>query len=167
MTVAVRPARPEDHDAWFALFDAVAAEGRWIGAEAPLDPVWARRSFDRALTGERAGLLLAEDTDGLLVGHIGLTVAAGCAEIGMVVRAGHRRQGIGSALVVAGLDWCRARPDVHKATLSVWPHNTAALALYRRHGFVVEGRLARHVPRRDGTLWDLVLMALPLAPEPF
>ncbi|HEU5149549.1 MAG TPA: hypothetical protein VFU19_03575 [Iamia sp.] len=68
--------------------------------------------------------------------------------------------------LVAGLDWCRARPDVHKATLSVWPHNTAALALYRRHGFVVEGRLARHVPRRDGTLWDLVLMALPLAPEP-
>ncbi len=161
--MVVRPARADDHDAWFALFEEVAAEGRWIGAEAPLDPGWARRSFDRSVAGERAGLLLAETegADGLLLGHIGLTLVAGCAEIGMMVRAGHRRRGVGSALVGAGVEWARCR-EAHKVTLSVWPHNEAAIALYERHGFVVEGRLVRQVRRRDGALWDLVLMGLVL-----
>ncbi len=42
----------------------------------------------------------------------------------------------------------------------VFPHNEAAIALYRRVGFVEEGLLRRHYRRRDGELWDALLMAL-------
>jgi RimJ/RimL family protein N-acetyltransferase len=46
--------------------------------------------------------------------------------------------------------------------LEVWPHNTAAIALYRRVGFVEEGRKRRHYRRRNGELWDAVLMGMEL-----
>ncbi|MDQ3574430.1 MAG: hypothetical protein M3404_05830, partial [Actinomycetota bacterium] len=50
----------------------------------------------------------------------------------------------------------------HKVALQVWPHNHGALALYRKFGFVQEGLLRRHYPRRNGELWDAVVMGLVL-----
>jgi len=42
--------------------------------------------------------------------------------------------------------------------LSVYPHNTGAIALYRRFGFAEEGRLARH-SRKSYGYEDEILMA--------
>jgi RimJ/RimL family protein N-acetyltransferase len=44
----------------------------------------------------------------------------------------------------------------------VWPHNDRAIALYEKLGFVEEGRLRRHYRRRNGELWDAVVMGLVL-----
>jgi RimJ/RimL family protein N-acetyltransferase len=44
----------------------------------------------------------------------------------------------------------------------VWPHNAAAIALYRKVGFQVEGRRRRQYRRRNGELWDAILMGLVL-----
>lgn len=158
--LVIRSAGPDDHDAWLALFDAVAAEGPWIGAEPPIDRRWARRSFGRAVEGRGRAILLAE-VDGALVGQVGLTLVGGCVDLGMMVAADHRRRGVGGALVDAAVAWARDH-DAHKVTLTVWPHNHAAIALYEGRGFAVEGRLVRHVRRRDGSLWDLVAMGLVL-----
>jgi ribosomal protein S18 acetylase RimI-like enzyme len=51
------------------------------------------------------------------------------------------------------------------ALLSVFPHNDAAIALYRKFGFVQEGRLVRHVRRADGQFWDLIEMGLLLGTD--
>ncbi|HET8741860.1 MAG TPA: GNAT family N-acetyltransferase [Gaiella sp.] len=48
-------------------------------------------------------------------------------------------QPVGTALVAAAIEWARVR-GLHKLTLSVFPHNDAAIALYRTFGFVEEGR---------------------------
>ena len=61
----------------------------------------------------------------------------------------------------ACLEWARNR-HAHKVTLQVWPHNKAAIALYRKYGFAIEGRLVRHWRRRTGELWDLICMGLGL-----
>ncbi len=45
-------------------------------------------------------------------------------------------------------------------SLSVWPHNTAAIALYRKYGFVEEGRRLKQIRRQSGELWDVVDMGL-------
>jgi RimJ/RimL family protein N-acetyltransferase len=50
-------------------------------------------------------------------------------------------------------------------TLQVWPHNGPARRLYRQLGFVEEGRLRRHYPRRNGELWDAIVMGLVLDEE--
>jgi RimJ/RimL family protein N-acetyltransferase len=83
----------------------------------------------------------------------------GFGEIGMMVAANWRGRGVGTALVAAAIEWARAR-GLHKLTLSVFPHNEAAIALYEKFRFVEEGRLTQHVRRANGELWDLIEMGL-------
>jgi ribosomal protein S18 acetylase RimI-like enzyme len=85
----------------------------------------------------------------------------GVADLGMLVAAGWRGRGVGSALLAEGIERARAA-GAHKIALQVWPHNRAALALYERFGFRREGLLRRHYRRRSGELWDAVVMGLPL-----
>jgi ribosomal protein S18 acetylase RimI-like enzyme len=66
---------------------------------------------------------------------------------------------VGSALLAAAIDWARER-GLHKLSLSVFPHNSAAVALYRKHGFVEEGRRVKQYRRSSGELWDAVDMGL-------
>jgi RimJ/RimL family protein N-acetyltransferase len=42
----------------------------------------------------------------------------------------------------------------------VFVHNTAAIALYRKFGFVEEGRRVKHFRRANGELWDAFEMGL-------
>jgi RimJ/RimL family protein N-acetyltransferase len=158
---AVRPLRPDDVPAVVQLWEAVAAEGRWLGAEAPLDREERARRLQEALADRRRAQFVA-DASGVVVGHLGIDLAPyGVADLGMLVDARWRRRGVGTALLRAAVDWA-GRAGAHKVALQVWPHNTAARALYRRLGFVEEGRLRRHYPRRNGELWDAVVMGLVL-----
>ncbi|MGH9058844.1 MAG: GNAT family N-acetyltransferase, partial [Acidimicrobiales bacterium] len=96
--------------------------------------------------------------------YIGLVhTAYGVVDVGMALRDGYRGRGLGTALLAGGVEWSAAS-GAHKMALEVWPHNTAGLALYTRAGFVEEGRLRRHYRRRNGELWDAILMGLLLAP---
>jgi ribosomal protein S18 acetylase RimI-like enzyme len=79
----------------------------------------------------------------------------------MMVAQEHRGRGIGGRLLDESLRWAREH-GVHKVNLEVWPHNAAAIALYRSRGFSVEGRLRRHYRRSNGELWDAVAMGLVL-----
>jgi len=83
----------------------------------------------------------------------------GFGELGMMVADGWRGRGVGTALVAAAIDWARER-GLHKVTLGVFPHNDAAIALYRKFGFVEEGRLTNHIRRASGELWDVIEMGL-------
>jgi ribosomal protein S18 acetylase RimI-like enzyme len=103
---------------------------------------------------------------GAIVGYLRIHVAPyGVADLGMAVADGWRGQGVGSALLAAAIDWARAH-GAHKVALQLWPHNTAAQALYEKFGFVVEGRLRRHYPRRNRERWDAVIMGLLLDDPP-
>jgi RimJ/RimL family protein N-acetyltransferase len=160
VTVLVRPARPEDLQAWLELFEAVIAEGQ-MGREPPLDRDWARDWFTRSvvddgqlrlmalLDGEAVGSLFAEDGGGRVV------------SLGMFVAARARRQGTGRSLVEAAVTWAVAR-GAHKMYLEVWPHNEPAIRLYESVGFAREGLRRRHYRRRSGALWDSVMMGLVL-----
>jgi RimJ/RimL family protein N-acetyltransferase len=76
-----------------------------------------------------------------------------------MVAADWRGRGVGSALVAAAIEWARAQ-GMHKLSLSVFPHNAAAIALYSKFGFVEEGRRIKHLRRANGQLWDLIDMGL-------
>ena len=161
MKVVVRPATAADIDRLVELYAAVADEGRWLGGEGPVDTDDHRRRWEaRLASGD--GVPLVAEADGVVVGQVNVDLTPyGVASLGMLVDRGWRRRGVGSALVRAAIDAARAH-GCHKVSLQVWPHNEAALALYRGLGFEEEGRLRRHYRRRNGELWDAVVMGLVL-----
>jgi len=163
VAVVVRPPVEADLDAVVDQTWAVAAEGRWIGTEVPFDRAGRREKLVALMSGEPSALLVADTAPAGgpgIVGHISVSVASyGVADIGMLVSDGWRGRGIGTALLQAAISWATAA-GAHKMALEVWPDNTAALQLYRRAGFVEEGRKLRHYRRRNGELWDSLLMGL-------
>src|SRR5579875_2075190 len=162
--VEVRPTTPGDAEAWLDLLEEVAAEGLWLGTEAPIDREARRSRFVAQLGSPSTGSFVAVDGD-QLVGSLGAVMragmGAGVADLGMLVASGRRGQGVGSALMEACLAWAR-EVGAHKLALTVWPHNHAARALYAKFGFVTEGTLRREVRRRNGELWDAIVMGLVL-----
>lgn len=161
----VRAATPDDVEPCLDVLEDTVAEGRWLGAEAPLDRDERREQFLAAIEDERREFLVAETDDGRIVGQLGLEVAPyGVAQFGMSVAPAWRGRGAGHALVEAAVAEA-GRLGAHKISIQVWPHNQAALRLYAKHGFVTEGRLRRHYRRRNGELWDAVLLGLVLDEE--
>jgi RimJ/RimL family protein N-acetyltransferase len=157
MAVTVRNATLDDLDEIMALRQAVAAEGRWIGAEVPLDEDRDRAVFAASI--ERGSMFVAE-LDGEIVGNLGMEVPPyKVADLGMLVKDGHRGQGIGSALLERAIEYAREQ-GCHKVALQHWPHNEWARGLYEKYGFEQEGYLRRHYPRKNGELWDAVVMGL-------
>lgn len=77
----------------------------------------------------------------------------------MAITREWRGRGVGSELMTAAIEWARER-GLHKLSLGVFPHNTAAIALYRKYGFVEEGRRVKHYRRSSGELWDTIEMGL-------
>lgn len=151
--VRVRATRDEDRLPLARLFAAVAAERDRIGTEPPVDVE------ARAATWELDGDFLAE-ADGQVIGSIHVQASRhGYGELGMAVAREWRGRGVGSALMLAAIDWARSR-GLHKLSLSVFPHNEAAIALYRKFGFVEEGRRVKHYRRASGEVWDAIEMGL-------
>lgn len=183
--MVVRPATLADVGQMVDLFAAVAEEGRWLGREGPVDADelrrrWARRLLDAEDSDAEGpdpdahtddpdgphtqgrGVHLVAEGDGVVVGQASIDLAPyGVASLGMLVDRAWRRRGVGEALVRAAVDAAREH-GCHKMSLQVWPHNGAARALYRKVGFVEEGLLLRHYRRRNGELWDAVVMGLVL-----
>ena len=153
MAFDIRAMREEDRWAAAALFATVAEERTGIGAEPPVDVHRRAARFDL----DSAFVAVAADQIvGLL--HIDAT-GFGFGELGMLVARDWRGRGVGSALVAAAVDWARDR-GLHKLSLSVFTHNEAAIALYRKFGFVEEGRRVKHFRRANGELWDSFEMGL-------
>ncbi len=153
----VREARPEDAEATARLFAAVAEERDGIATEPPVD--LAERTELHARSSE--GSIVAE-AGGRIVGMIRVEANRhGFGEVGMLVDRSWRGRGVGSALLGAAIEWSRTR-GLHKLCLDVFATNDAAIGLYRKCGFVEEGRRAKQYRRSNGELWDAILMGLEL-----
>jgi RimJ/RimL family protein N-acetyltransferase len=160
--IVVRPARPRDAASFLHLYRAVAAEGRFIRTERVTRTVGDyRRQFRRSWTPDQAVLVAVADDE--VVGQVSIAreehpVTRHVATFGMTVAAEWRGRGVGSALLEEALHWARAF-RVEKVELTVYPNNEGAIALYRRFGFVEEGRLVRHSKKSHG-YEDEILMGI-------
>jgi ribosomal protein S18 acetylase RimI-like enzyme len=149
----IRPACDDDRLGLAALFAAVAEERDGIASEPPVDIE--ARAASWMLDGTLAAVGDAE-----IVGLLHVTQSRhGFGEIGMAVAHEWRGRGVGSALLTAAIEWSRER-GLHKLSLSVFTHNTAAIGLYRKFGFLEEGRRVKQYRRQNGELWDSLEMGL-------
>lgn len=143
-----------------AALDGVAKERRYLAMlEAP--SFWRTRRFVLASLQAGAVHVVAANDDGV-VGWCDLRPKAAptlrhTAVLGMGVVAAYRGRGIGSRLLTAALGMAPAR-GIRRSELIVRSDNAAAIALYRRFGFVDEGT-CRNYMSVDGVDHDALLMA--------
>jgi RimJ/RimL family protein N-acetyltransferase len=150
--VVVRPAVPGDASSFDRMWRELLAEG-WVRSH-PLDrPVRHYRAlFRRSDSDTGLWLVAVAGTD--VVGHLAITreehpATDHVATLGLGVAPPFRRRGVGAALLSEALAWAR-RVGVHKVILTVFPDNLSAIRLYRRFGFVDEGRFVRHAKKPYG-----------------
>ena len=149
----VRLAGDEDRLVIAMLIAGVAEERDGIEAEPPIDveALAARWVVE--------GTLVAV-ADAEIVGSLQVRAnRSGFGEIAMAVAREWRGRGVGSALLATGIEWSRER-GLHKLVLDVFPHNAAAIALYRKFGFVEEGHRVKQYRRANGEFWDSLDMGL-------
>lgn len=79
-------------------------------------------------------------------------------QLGMGVQKRFRRMGIGTKLIEQALRKAKAK-GLERVELKVFASNTAAIKLYEKLGFVVEG-VKKKARKLDGAYDDLVEMAL-------
>lgn len=164
LEVMIREATESDLDGVIDAFEVVAGEEIHIGTELPIDrDDMKTRLLENHLRRDNATLFVAE-SDRRIVGTLSSQVHNGVADLGMLIVPGFRGRGIGSRLMDRLIQWCRAM-GCHKITLGVWPHNKAAIGLYEKFGFEREGYRRRHWKRKNGEIWDVVLMGLVLDTE--
>jgi RimJ/RimL family protein N-acetyltransferase len=143
----VREAEPADGRALVDTIIAVNRETDFLG-DPNEPPPWADQP-EAYLAAQRERddtvFLVASDA-GELVGYLGAFVprAASCRGVVFIfsigLRASHRGRSIGTRLFVALEDWARARA-AWRLELRVDVENAPGLALYRKRGFEIEGRL--------------------------
>ena len=154
----VRPASVADARPMAELFAAVAEERSGIASEPPVDVEQRTAQFTASIAESIVAV-----ADGQIVGMIHTDVRRyGVGELGMLVDCEWRGRGVGSALIQATIAWARDQ-GLHKLSLEVFAQNTAAIALYRKCGFVEEGHRVKHYRRANGELWDSLIMGLPLS----
>jgi RimJ/RimL family protein N-acetyltransferase len=146
-----------DAEAMAEMFAAVAEERDGIATEPPVDIGERAAQFARTIASSVVAVA-GSQVIGML--HVEVT-RHGFGEMGMLVGRGWRGRGVGSALVQAAIGLARDL-SLHKLSLEVFAHNTAAIALYRKCGFVEEGRRTRQYRRASGELWDSIVMGLVL-----
>ncbi len=76
----------------------------------------------------------------------------------MVVAESARRRGVGSALLGSAIELCEGWLGIGRIELEVYTDNDAAIGLYRKHGFEIEGTAIDYA-WRAGRLADVHLMA--------
>ena len=159
MEIEVRRAEPDDCEALRRVFSGPKAIAGTLQLPFPSAEAWRRRiaetpegthSLVACVDGEVVGDLGLEALDRPRVRHVG--------RIGMAVRDDWQGRGVGTALMRAALDLADNWLDLTRIELTVYTDNAAAIALYEKFGFRIEGTHRRHA-FRNGEYVDAYSMA--------
>ena len=114
---------------------------------------WTEAMLEEELYNDTASFIVAEGENGSVLGYAGLHAVLDEGYIDNVaVRPDCRRQGIADRLLDV---FCRfGAANLSFLTLEVRPSNTAAVALYEKHGFAEAGRRRDYYenPKEDALL---------------
>lgn len=162
-TFIVRQAVPGDAAALVELGRIVGGEPEgWLISDSTWRGVADERRYLKAVRRfPHAAVFVAEVEEGV-IGRLSVArdhhpASRHVADLGLMVASGHRRRGVGRALLEAAADWAR-ESGVRKLELHVFPHNGPAIALYEQFGFRREGYRRAHFRRAEQYI-DAILMA--------
>ena len=154
----LRGLEPEDYPDWHAIRIRPSVMHNTLGL--PYMPVESARP--RLAKPPQGSHIVAAELDGRVVGQAWLSTQRGrCSHVGqpgIMVHDDYTRRGIGSGLMDAVLDLAENWLGLKRLELEVYTDNTAAIGLYRKFGFQIEGT-KRCYALRAGEYIDAHVMA--------
>jgi putative acetyltransferase len=137
----IRRAEPGDYESFRHIFEDESAYSGTLQVPFPSAEAWKKRLSDN----DAGHYLLLATVDGKPAGSAGLHPSQGSPRrahamlLGMAVRSDFQGMGVGNALMQGLLEIADNWLNVIRLELTVFTDNERALALYRKHGFEIEG----------------------------
>lgn len=110
---------------------------------------------------KNAALFLIAEIDGKIVGSA--TLDRSClsklnhtVSLGITILKAYSGQGIGSSMMKKIIEWTELN-KIEKIDLEVFEDNTPAISLYKKFGFIEEGRKRKAIKTNEGYK-DIILM---------
>ncbi|WP_373974266.1 GNAT family N-acetyltransferase [Chitinibacter sp. SCUT-21] len=158
-TVQIRHSTSADIDAITRIYAGKKAYTGTLGLPYPSLEVWQKKLG----TMPQGSYSLVADLNGEVVGNLFLGVEQNprrkhVASFGIWVRDDLQGQQIGSQLMAAAIDLADNWLNVHRLEITVYTDNDAAIALYRKFGFEIEGE-GKDFAFRDGSYANVFYMA--------
>ncbi len=156
----IRRAEPSDYEAVTRIFAGPKVVRGTLQLPFPSAEFWRKRLAEPA--DGYFGLLACVGNE--VAGELGLLTFPNAPRrrhagtVFMAVRDDWQGKGIGSALMQAAVDMADRWLNLSRLELEVYTDNEAAIRLYKKFGFVTEGKLIRFA-YRDGQYVDAFSMA--------
>jgi ribosomal-protein-alanine N-acetyltransferase len=161
--VLLRPPQASDYHEYAAVMKKSAApHSRWVNG------FKGRAQFNEYLREIAADnsfrFLVCRREDDAIVGMISLfhivRRSLQGAFVGYVIAAPHTRRGYGTEALQLVVDFAFKKLKLHRVEATIHPDNAASIALARRAGFTLEGRLRRYLKIRgrwlDHERWSIL-----------
>jgi L-phenylalanine/L-methionine N-acetyltransferase len=139
--IIVRRAEPGDYEAVWRIFEHDRAYAGTLQLPHPSREAWRKRMAELP----ESDYMLVACVDDEIVGHAGLHVAgksprrAHAMSLGIGVASAWHGRGVGTTLVKALIDLADGWLNVIRLELMVFTDNAAAIKLYGKFGFEIEG----------------------------
>jgi putative acetyltransferase len=157
LAVTIREQRPDDFPALNAIHNQPSVAASIL--QIPFTTIAEREERWQSSPTNR---YLVAEADGQVVGAAGLHLfqrrQAHMGTLGMAVAEAYQGRGVGTALLAAVVDLADNWYNLRRLQLEVYTDNQAAIRLYQRFGFVIEGT-HRAFAFRMGEFVDAYTMA--------
>ncbi|WP_245959373.1 GNAT family N-acetyltransferase [Neobacillus piezotolerans] len=161
----IRAGTVADSKGTFEVQKAVIAEGGYLmtALEEFNKTIDQHEEWIKRLTNSEREALFVAERDGEIAGFIMFQSpdrkrAAHTGTFGIMISKEHRDQGLGKLLLKTLLDWAEKHPLIEKVSLAVFSTNERAIALYKKFGFIEEGRKVNEVKFGENEYADDILM---------
>lgn len=160
MSITIRRAEPTDFEAYQQIYSAPKAIAGTLQMPYPSVAQWKKKIENPS--DEIVSLVACVGDEKLVVGAISVVMTKRprrkhSAIIGMGVRDDWHGNGIGTALMQAAVDLADNWLNLTRLELSVFVDNPAAIHIYKKFGFEIEGTI-RQFAFRDGEYVDAYMM---------
>jgi RimJ/RimL family protein N-acetyltransferase len=162
----VRTGKIEDAEVTLDIQRSVVSEGEYLIAypEEFTNTLNQQREYIQNILENENETIIVAEKDGEVVGWIVFESTQNrkrmshTGSFGMLIRNNYRGLGIGKMLLQVLLDWAEKNPLIEKVSLGVFATNHRAISLYKKMGFIEEGRKINEFKFDDNEYVDDILM---------
>ncbi|MGF3104591.1 N-acetyltransferase family protein [Rossellomorea sp. DUT-2] len=162
----IRNVKVEDAEVLLDIESSVISEGDYfivVSEEVEIKPLQEKKERIQSILDNIKETLIIAEVNGVVVGSIEFRSQnrkrlSHTGSVSMSISKNYRGMGIGKALLKALLDWAEENPLIEKVSLGVFSTNQRAISLYKKMGFLEEGRLIKEYKLNHGEYIDDVLM---------